>query len=171
MNARQRAVADAMAQGPRGHAGGLMGLWLHNPDLADRMQRVGEFLRFGGTLPGSLTEMAILLIAREWRCYHEWLVHAPLAEKKGLAPSVIETIRAGARPEFADPAEAAVHDYVLAMLREHRVPEATFAAVRELFGLAGIIELAGLIGHYVIGAATLNACEFDLPPGVAAPFA
>lgn len=170
MNARQREVADAMTKGPRGHAGGLMGLWLHNPDLADRTQRVGEFLRFHGALPGGITEMVILQVAREWRCYHEWLVHAPLAEKKGLAPAIIEAIRDRRPPPFTSVEVQGVHAYVQEMLRDHRVSDASFAAVRDAFGLAGIVELAALIGHYIIGAATLNAAEYDLPPGVPAPF-
>lgn len=169
-NRRQREVAETMATGPRGHATGLMGLWLHNPDLADRMQRVGEYLRFNGTLPGKLTEMTILLVAREWRCHHEWLIHEPLATKKGLSPEIIAAIREQRRPSFTAPAEERVYIYVYEMLHEHRVSDASFAGVRDEFGLAGIVELAGLIGHYIIGAATLNAAEFDLPPNIAAPF-
>ena len=170
MDDRQKEVAHAMTQGPRGHATGLMGLWLHNPDLADRMQRVGEYLRFHGTLPGKLTEMVILVIAREWRCYHEWLIHAPLAERKGLSVEIIDAIREQRIPAFTSPDEENVYAYVRQMLLEHRVADATFAAVRDAFGPAAIIELAGLMGHYLIGAATLNAVDYDLPPGAAAPF-
>ena len=170
MDNRQKEVAQTMTQGPRGHATGLMGLWLHNPALADRMQRVGEYLRFQGTLPGKLTELVILVIAREWRCYHEWLVHAPLAERKGLSVGIIDAIREQRTPAFTSPVEENVYTYVREMLLEHRVADSTFAAVQDAFGRAGIIELAGLIGHYVIGAATLNAAEYDLPPGVEAPF-
>ncbi len=46
MTARQREVADRMIAGRRGHAGGLMALWLHQPDFAARAQELGEYLRF-----------------------------------------------------------------------------------------------------------------------------
>lgn len=170
MTARQREVADRMIAGGRGHAGGLMALWLHQPGYADRAQELGEYLRFHGTLSGNVRELIILTVAREWRCYHEWLVHEPIARKNGLSGDVIEAIRAGRPPRFEDTAEAAACDYVSALLRERRVSDAQFDAVREEFGLPGVIEISGLIGHYINGAALLNAAEHDLPPGVSAPF-
>ncbi len=170
MNADQKKVAAAMKAGPRGHAAGLMGLWLHNPELAARTQKVGEFLRFMGTLPGPLTELTILMVAREWRCYHEWLVHAPIAEKKGLSSEIIAAVRDRRQPVKMSGDERAVHAYVGQMLTEHRVTDEAFEEIRSRFGAAGIIELAGIIGHYIIGACTLNAVEFDLPDGVEAPF-
>lgn len=170
MDADQRKVAEAMVSGPRGHATGLMGLWLNHPHLAERMQHVGEYLRFKGTLPANIREMVILMVAREWLCFHEWLVHAPLAEKAGLPPAVIEAIRHRRVPTFDDGAAQAVHAYVREMLETRRVSDAAFNAVTEHFGVPGVVELAGLIGHYIIGAATLNAADYALPAGVAAPF-
>jgi 4-carboxymuconolactone decarboxylase len=170
MTDRQREVASEMSSGPRGHATGLMGLWLHSPDLASRMQKVGEFLRFKASLSGGLREMAILLIAREWRCNHEWIIHEPIALSNGLSPEIIAAIRDLRRPQFADEATEAIYTYVCEMLRDHRVSNETFEKVLRQIGQHGVIELAALIGHYIIGAATLNAVEFDLPPGVKAPF-
>ena len=170
MSARQREVADRMIAGGRGHAGGLMALWLHQPDYADHVQEVGEYLRFKATLPGNVREMIILIVARDWRCYHEWLVHEPIARKNGLSGDVIEAIRAGSDPHFEDDAEAAVYDYVKTLLEKRRVSDAQFDAVREKFGVPGVIEVSGLIGHYIVGAAILNAAEHDLPSGVSAPF-
>jgi 4-carboxymuconolactone decarboxylase len=170
MNERQREVAAEIASGPRGHATGLMGLWLHSPELASRMQKVGEFLRFRGSLPERDREMCILLIAREWRCYHEWIIHEPIARSNGLAPEIINAIRDLRRPKFPESQGEAIYDYVYQMLREHSVSQRAFDKVRGEFGPHGVIELAALIGHYIIGAATLNAAEFDLPAGVEAPF-
>ena len=170
MDDDQRKVAEAMISGPRGHATGLMGLWLNHPHLAERMQHVGEYLRFKGTLPGNIREMVILLVAREWLCFHEWLVHAPMAEKAGLPVAVIEAIRHRRVPTFDDGAEQAAYVYVREMLETRRVSDSAFEAVKKHFGVAGVVELAGLIGHYIIGAATLNAANYALPEGVAAPF-
>ena len=92
MTARQREVAERMIAGGRGHASGLMGLWLHQPDFADRTQEVGEYLRFKASLPGNIRELIILTVARDWRCYHEWLVHEPIARRNGLSGDIIEAI-------------------------------------------------------------------------------
>lgn len=168
--ADQARVAATIKAGPRGHAGGLMGLWLHHPALAERMQAVGEYLRFGGRLPGHLTELIILMVAREWRCIHEWSVHAPLAVQKGLDPTIVEAVRCGGKPAFSDPDGALVHAYVAALLRDRRVPTEVFERYRARFGSAGVIETAGLIGHYIVGAATLNAVEYVSSPDVSVSF-
>ncbi len=114
--------------------------------------------------------MVILIVARDWRCHHEWFVHVPIARKNGLGSEVIEAIRTDRPPRFDDVAEAAVYGYVIALLRERRVSDAQFNAVRTEFGLPGVVEISGLIGHCINGAALLNAAEHDLPSGVSAPF-
>jgi 4-carboxymuconolactone decarboxylase len=170
MNDEQRKVARTMISGPRGHAGGLMGLWLHNPALAERVQAVGEFLRFKGILPGHITELCILLVAREWNCLHEWYMHEPLALKKGLEGHVIESIRHKQVPDLPGEAEMSVYSYVSSMLQKHEVCDEDYASVIRHFGSAAIIEIAGIVGHYIIGAATLNAVEYSLPEGYPKPF-
>jgi 4-carboxymuconolactone decarboxylase len=170
MSDRQREVAAIMVKGPRGHASGLMALWLYAPELAERMQSVGAYLRFEAKLPQRLREMTILMVARDWACLHEWHTHQSLAERSGLGRDVIEAIRLQLEPEFQDDDERAVYKYVQELLRRRRVSASSFSNIVERYGPEGVIELAGLIGHYVIGAATLNAVEYDLPSGVSAPF-
>lgn len=170
MTPEQQALSSLISNGPRGHASGMMALWLHHPALTERTQKVGEFLRFKGLLPGDVREMIILIVAEAWRCNHEWYVHAPIAIKEGLDPAIIEAIHQGVTPAFHDQAQRAAYHYVRAMLQENRVSDQQLADLRAAFGLAGVIEVAALIGHYIIGAATLNACQYDLPEGVKPPF-
>ena len=63
--AQQRAY-DAIAGGPRGGVRGPFGALLRSPELADRTQKLGEYLRFSSSLPPRLNEMAILINARFW---------------------------------------------------------------------------------------------------------
>ena len=37
---------------------------IHHPPVAERVGDLGEYLRFGGTLPGDIREMAIIITAR-----------------------------------------------------------------------------------------------------------
>lgn len=37
---------------------------IHHAPLAERVSDLGEYLRFGSTLPGNIREMAILMTAR-----------------------------------------------------------------------------------------------------------
>src|SRR5262245_66225827 len=66
---------------------------MHHPDLAEQLGSLGEYLRFGGTLPGDLRELAILITARHVSQPFEWAVHAPVALKEGLPADIIELIR------------------------------------------------------------------------------
>jgi hypothetical protein len=54
MTPDQRRVAEAIASGPRGGLGGPFQAWLRSPDLADRLQKVGEYLRFSSAVPRRL---------------------------------------------------------------------------------------------------------------------
>src|SRR5437868_2018849 len=98
MTPEQRRVADAIASGPRGGLRGPFNALLRSPELADRAQKMGEYIRFNSSLPPRLSEFAILITARHWSSQYEWFAHAPLAAKGGLPASVIAELREGKRP-------------------------------------------------------------------------
>ena len=52
--------------GPRGGVRGPFNALLRSPVLADRVQKLGEFLRFESSIPARLNEFAILITARHW---------------------------------------------------------------------------------------------------------
>ena len=62
--------------------------WLRSAELADRLQRVGEYLRFRSLLPARLNEFAILITARQWDSQYEWHAHHRLALQGGLDPAI-----------------------------------------------------------------------------------
>lgn len=64
MNDAQRKAAAELTAGPRKGVFGPFIPLLRSPDLMDRLQRVGEYLRFNNTLPAKLNELAILITAR-----------------------------------------------------------------------------------------------------------
>jgi 4-carboxymuconolactone decarboxylase len=66
MSAEQRAAAEGIIKGPRGGLRGPFNAWLRSPVFADRMQKVGEYLRFNSSIPADLNEFAILVTARVW---------------------------------------------------------------------------------------------------------
>src|SRR5881394_51461 len=99
MSEAQRRVYDAIAGGPRGGVRGPFAALLRSPELADRVQKVGEYLRFNSALPPRLNEFAILVNARFWGSKYEWFAHKPLALKAGLAPSIADDLARDRRPE------------------------------------------------------------------------
>src|SRR4051794_8507214 len=96
---RQRDVADALTKGPRGGVKGPFVPILRSPELVDRLGRVGEYLRFGSSLPARVSEFVMLLVAREWTNQFEWAVHAPLARNHGIDAAILEAIGEGRYPK------------------------------------------------------------------------
>ena len=82
MTAEQKTMYDGIMAGPRHSIEGPFNAWLRSPVLGDRLQRVGEYLRFNTTIPHNLNEFAILITAVEWNSGFEWHAHYPLAMKR-----------------------------------------------------------------------------------------
>lgn len=164
MSAEQRKVYDSIASGPRGGVRGPFLALLHVPELADRVQHLGELLRYGTSFDRRLSELAIIVTARCLRCQYEWFAHAKLAAEAGVSADTIEAIRTGRTPKFGDDKERLVHDFVRELVGSHRVSEATYAGVTQAFGTLGAVELAGIAGYYSMIAATLNGHDIN-PPG------
>jgi 4-carboxymuconolactone decarboxylase len=168
MTPAQKAVADRIVTGPRKSMGGPFNAWLRSPELADRLQAVGEQVRFRSSLPPRLNEFAILITAREWDADYEWYAHYPLALKAGLKPAVAADLAQGVRPRGMAPDEAAVYDFMRQLRRTHRVSDAKYAAVQQLVGDKGVIDLVGLSGYYDLVSMTLNTARVRPPePGPA----
>ncbi len=171
MTSRQREVAAAISGGPRGGLRGPFQAWLRSPEVADRFQKVGEYVRFNSTIPPALNELAILVTAREWTAQYEWYAHHALAMKAGLPPAIADAIARGERPEGMDADQRAVYDFATELHRERSVSDAAYAAVMERFGEGGVVDLIAACGYYVAVAMTLNVSRVPLPEGVAPPLA
>ena len=170
LTAEQRKVYDAIAGGPRGAVRGPFLALLHVPQLADRIQHLGELIRYDTSLGRKLSELAIITTARAARCQYEWHVHAKIAAESGVPAAAIEAIRSGQEPAFSDSSERLVHQFARELASTHRVSDATYAAVTKAFGTVGAVELAGMVGYYSMVAATLNAHAINPPAGSPLPF-
>jgi 4-carboxymuconolactone decarboxylase len=169
MTPAQRAVAEAIASGPRGGLRGPFQAWLRSPDLADRLQKVGEYLRFSSAVPRRLNELAILITARAWDAQYEWYAHHRLAMEAGLDPAVAAAVAEGRHPPVLRADEAVVYDFCTELRANRNVSDATLAAALELLGEQGVIDLIAVSGYYDVVSMTLNVAEVPLPDGVSPP--
>jgi 4-carboxymuconolactone decarboxylase len=160
---RQRKIYERIKTGPRGRVRGPLALWLYSPDIAERAQSLGEYLRYGSVFVPCFSELIILIVAAHYRCQFEWSVHASIAERNGVKAVVIEALRTNQEPQFDNSDEALVHRFCAALLRTNRVDDATFARFRERFGERGIVELTTIMGYYAMGAFLLNAVAYETP--------
>ena len=166
MTAEQRRVADAIMAGPRKSMGGPFNAWLRSPALADKLQQVGEQVRFHSSLPPRLSEFAILITARAWDADYEWYAHYPLAMKAGLAPKVAADLAKSRRPRAMAADEAAVYDLLCELRRTHHVSDPTYARAQKSLGDQGVVDLVALGGYYDLVSMTLNTAEVRPPePG------
>jgi 4-carboxymuconolactone decarboxylase len=170
MSSAQRAVADAIMSGPRGGLRGPFNAWLRSPVLADRLQKVGEYIRFNTSLDKRVNEMAILMTAQAWGSQYEWYAHAPLAIKAGLDPDIVAAIGAGRKPEKMKDDEAVVWEFTTQLRRDHGVDDAIYARALEKLGEQGIMDLIAVNGYYDVVSMTLNVARVAPPAGEELPF-
>lgn len=169
LNEAQQKVFDQVISGPRGTVVGPLRAALHNPELADRWQRLGQVLRFETSLPKRLNELAILVTARRWNCDLEWAIHEQDAIKAGLDPSVSDAIRANSVPDFSEDEEGKeVYGFVWQLLAKGDVDGSVYAAVVDRWGETGVVELTAVVGYYSMVAMTLNVHRIPMPEGLCA---
>jgi 4-carboxymuconolactone decarboxylase len=170
MSDAQRQAYDALVAGPRGGARGPFNALLRSPDLMDKVQRVGEYVRFRTSIPARLNELAILVTGRAWGAKFEFYAHRILALKAGLSESIADAIARNERPKGMQPDEELVYDFATALHRDHVIDDALFKRAVATFGEHGVMDLIGVIGYYTLVSMVLNVAEVPLPPGEKSPF-
>jgi 4-carboxymuconolactone decarboxylase len=170
MTPAQRTVADAIMSGPRKGMSGPFNAWLRSPELADRLQKVGEYLRFNTSLDKRVNEMAIIMTAQYWGSQFEWYAHAPLALKAGLDPKIVAAIGAGRKPENMKEDEAIVWEFTTQLHRDHVVDDAVYQKAVAKFGEQGVMDLVAVNGYYDVVSMTLNVAHVMPPAGEELPF-
>lgn len=165
MSPEQQRVHDEIAAGPRGQVVGPLKVWLHSPELADRTQKLGAYVRFHSTLPPELSELAILVTAQAWRADFEWYSHVGPARAAGISDAVIEAIRTGADPALEEARSRAVYALARELHETRSLSEETHAHAEAALGRQQLVDLVGLLGYYTLVAMTLNAFDVPTPDG------
>ena len=174
----QRTLYDAILGGKRGPGmrredGALIGPFnamMLNPHVGDRVQRLGEALRFDISLPRNVIEVATLVVGSHWRAQFEWWAHERLAKQAGVSEAVIAAIKHGERPDFTNDDEAGAYDVASELYRTQRLTDASYAKAVQRFGESGAFELIALVGYYSLVSLLLNGFDVPLPAGETPPF-
>lgn len=169
MTEAQKKAAAEIASGPRGELPRPFVAFLRSPGLMAPVQKLGEYLRYGCTLDRRIMEFATLIAARAWTQQYEWQAHHGLALKAGLKPGIAQAVAEGRRPAGMAADEEAVYELLTEVLRNQCVSDATYARAAALFGEAGVVDLVGLAGYYVLLAMVMNTARTALPEGVTPP--
>ena len=155
----QRKAAEEFQQG-RGYAAhGPFAVMLRSPEVMLRAKAMGDYLRFRNVLPKRVSEMVILITAREWTQQYEWAYHYGFALEAGLSQAIIAAIAEGRRPEAMQEDEAAAYDFSVELHCRRSVSDLTYARALKLFGEQGIIDLVGVSGYYTFNAMMMNVAR------------
>jgi 4-carboxymuconolactone decarboxylase len=137
---------------------------LYSPVAAEHLRRLNQYLRRDGNILGNpITELAILVAAREFDQNYVWSAHEPAALKAGVAQPVIDVIKYGRDVSGLGEKETTVIRLGRQLFREHKLNSDTFAKAVELFGKQGTVELMTVMGDYTLNSLLLDALDQHLP--------
>jgi 4-carboxymuconolactone decarboxylase len=136
---------------------------MHSPEVMSQARAMGDYLRYKSAIGNTLSELAILITAREWSQDYEWSVHYPIALKAGIKSDVAVAIAEGRRPMGMSPDEETVYDYATELLKNKQVSNATFERAKSRFGAKGVVDMTGIVGYYTFLAMQLNVAQYQPP--------
>ena len=169
MDPAQKKVADTI-MASRKNLSGPFSPWLRSPELANRMQAVGEYVRYNSAFTPPQSEFAILVVARAWTSQLEWNIHYPIATAAGVKPEVLADLAANRRPRGMDEDQSLIYDFSIAMQHDKgNVSDALFDKVKSRFGEKKMLDLLGLNAYYAAAAMTINLGQVPLPEGTRPP--
>ena len=169
MTPEQRKAAAEITAGPRGEVKGPFVSLIRSPEFMNRVQKVGEYIRFVCPLDKRLNELAAIIAARHWNQQFEWWAHYRQALEAGLKREIADAIGEGRRPTGMAEDEEIVYDLLTEALVNKGASEATYARAVKKFGEQGLIDIVGIAGYYLLLAMVMNVTRTAVPEGPALP--
>src|SRR3954467_10160429 len=134
---------------------------MHSPEVMNMARAMGDYLRYHSAIGNTLSELVILVTAREWSQDYEWFVHQPIALKAGISKDIADAIADGRRPPAMSADEEIVYDFTIELQKNKRVSDATFNLAEQRFGKNGVVDMTGIIGYYTSLAMQLNMARYQ----------
>jgi 4-carboxymuconolactone decarboxylase len=136
---------------------------MHSPDVMNQARSMGDYLRYKSALGNTLSELVILITAREWTQDYEWFVHYPIALKAGIDVDTADAIAEGRRPTNMSDDEEIVYNFSMELHRNKRVSDQTYQRAQQRFGNKGIVDLTGINAYYTLLAMQMNVAQYKVP--------
>jgi 4-carboxymuconolactone decarboxylase len=169
MTERQREIAERIA-GRRGGVRGPFQVWLNSPELCDKVEALGAFVRFESALPLRLRELSLMIAARQFDAQYSWNAHAAKVVESGIPQAAIDAIARHEEPKFDYPEDAVFYTFCMELLTTHFVSDETFAAALDAFGPQALVDTIGSLGNFTMLSMCLNAFQVDLQADKQPPF-
>ncbi len=164
MNAEGQAIYDKVAGANRTTPMlGPGGVSLHMPKVAQAMDILNQYLRYDSIIGRRYIEVAILVSAREFDQQYEWTFHEQAALREGAPPATVDAIKHNGPVAGLDPKDAVIIRYGREIMRGHHLSAATWAEAETRFTQQGALEIAAIMGDYLLAAVLLHAVDQRLP--------
>lgn len=177
LDPQQRELWDELTLGPRGfYTGGpdtqrlpdLYNAWLQFPEFGKIMLQLGDAIRARQDLPGRLRELIVLVTSARLGAMVEFDFHVPFALNEGLSQQLIDALREGGKPPFADEALRVTFEANVQLLETATLEPATRDELVALIGPPGLVQLFSVVMLYVVTAWTSNVGRVKLAEGFSA---
>jgi 4-carboxymuconolactone decarboxylase len=171
LTAEQKKYVESILSGPRGDITGPLGVMMVSPALGDLAQKAIAYSRFAGregfsSVPPKLNELAILVVAKHWSAEYVWNAHHTAAERNGVPPEVVESLRTGKRPASMEKDVEAVYNFASEFITKREVSDTTLQAAKSVLGGdRGVVDLVGTMGLYQISSMMVALDQTPLPAG------
>ena len=136
---------------------------MYSPQVMNQARAMGDYLRYNSAIGNTLSELVILITAREWSQDYEWYVHHPIALKVGIKPEIADAIADGRRPVGMSEDEEIVYDFSNELYKNKRVSDRTFERAEKRFGKKGVVDLTAINAYYTLLAMELNVARYRTP--------
>ena len=164
LDAEGQATYDRIVKDGPQPKSGPVAVTLYSPKVAQPFNDLNGYLRYNGALSPRHTEVAIVVATFEIKQQYEYSAHEPAALRFGAPQEVIDTIKYDREPKGLTPEETLIIKFGRQILREHKLDSALWAEAVQRFGKRGAVELATVMGDYVMAGIVLTAVDQHVPP-------
>ncbi|MBV9552475.1 MAG: carboxymuconolactone decarboxylase family protein, partial [Alphaproteobacteria bacterium] len=159
LDSKHHAAFDSIVAS-RGAVQGPFLMFMHSPEVAERVGHLGAYVRFEGSLDMRVRVLAAMTVAREFHAMYVWGAQTGGARRLGVPEETIAAIRDDHSRGVA-PADADIIEFTRQLLRQHRIEDGLFKKMHARFGNDELVQLTTAIGYYTLLGMTVNACELE----------
>lgn len=174
LSPEDRARYDRMVERRKSQGAGFGGPYaalMNHPQLCEKIEDLGYYLKFQGHLPRDVYQFVVLCVARRTGAAFEWIDHIQHAEAAGVPSSLISALQRG---EDVSTVATTPYDIVAQLLDStlswRNIPQLVQDDAIKTFGVEGFVELVVLSGFYQMFSAINQGFDVTLPPGAEKPF-
>jgi 4-carboxymuconolactone decarboxylase len=136
---------------------GHFNVLMHAPELCARISELEGYFRTESTISAHEREMVTLAVLREAQARFAWSRHERRAIERGVGPEVVEALRSQAPLAAFPPQERMLVEIARALARAGgTLPDELAARALDALGERKLVEMIGLIGHYILVGVLVN---------------